>query len=344
MKILLLTTFDIVNNELLLKNTKKQYHIFLYFINKYLSEYADTDIIIQQIPYGNKKRHNYDINFPEVDHCILVDNRGFHHRNSNIYELLRSKVKYSISTISANNSIKSHEDILYYLVPSGKRNKMGCKYIGWACSHELCKPKQDDNYITILIDHNYYGKSKRMLNQDLTRSITEHVCEFAKKNNKNINNKKIKVLRFIRGGLEEINLNLSMLKIINIDKYVQGQGLSYEDACEVYSKTDIFFVTHEECMGLVNLEVAMSGGLIVSPNGYIKRELLSQLHHISYDKDKVSSLDMINVLNNINHNYARNKIINKNWQNATYKIYETLLNYNHHKDVNSLYFKNNHKL
>ena len=64
--LLLLSTFDIENKDLVLENCKSQYNIFLYFINKYFKKYKYKPFFI-----NNKIKSNLVKNFKENTNKIL---------------------------------------------------------------------------------------------------------------------------------------------------------------------------------------------------------------------------------------------------------------------------------
>lgn len=338
MKVLLLTTFPLNEKELLLDNCKKQYHIFTYMIKKYLNKRKNIETLLYQCTTkGKSSRFNIIVkseNFPEADHAILIDNRGFHNRVQLFMDLLRPKIKGAICTISASNAIVGKEDILYYLIPSGKSNKKHCKYIGWACDHELCVPSQNKTKIRFLIDHNYYGPHERMNKMDMTDTITEQLCEFLK----TYDNDFI-VRRFIRGGIETVDIK----NINTLEKYKQGSGLCYTDACKEYSNTDIFIVTHLECMGLSVLECAMAGALIVTPKGFIKDELINYLHAVQISTNKEDKIDFKHIIESIDHEKSRQKALKFNWEKSCNIIVNTLNDFNKYKK-RDYRFKNKHNL
>lgn len=325
MRILLLSTYPIDEKELELKYCKSQYHIFLYFLSKYLKNH---ELIIKHLPpMGSSTRiiniyKKYEV--PEAEHCIVVENRGFYRRPNIFYKNLRSKISGCISTISASPKIIGDEDVLFFMIASGKRKRKNARYVGWACDNELIKPRQSKDFINILIDHPYYGReNSRMANVDQTLNISNIVYNWAK------DKKNVKINRFCRGGIEVVNeTNYNKL-----EKYIQNDGLNYYEACKIYSSTDVFFVTHPECMGLVVLECAMAGALIVTPEGFIKKELLKHVNHLII-KD---SFNMDEIISKIDHKLSRSKVERFNWANVTQRILNTFENFEKYKK-NNLWF------
>ena len=318
-KLLILTTFPIHEKKLQLENCKSQYHIFTYFLNKYIKNF---DIILQYVPImGNSSRIKNlykNFNCKKADHCIVIDNRGLLRRPLSFYNELRKQINGCISTISASCSIKGNEDILFYMIPSGKRKRQGRRFIGWACDNELIKPSHKKDKINILIDHPYYGRQdSRMIEIDQTLNISKQVYDFAK------NKSNIIVKRFCKGGIEILNED----NYNKMDKYVQNEGLNYHDACKIYSETDIFFVTHAECMGLVVLECAMGGALIVSPIDFIKKELLRYINHVKIN----NKFNMNEIVSKIDHNKSRKLVERFNWINVCKVIEDSFLNFEEYK-------------
>lgn len=334
MKILILTTFPIKTTALELKNCKMQYHIFTYMLNKYLSGRGDEIILYQCTTKGTSSRFKDIVSnekFPEADHAILVDNRGFLNRVDEFWDMLKLKIKGAICTFSASNVFTGNEDILYYMIPSGKTNKRRCKLIYWPCDHNLCSPRQDLSTLKILVDHNYYGHYKGMVESDKTKIITEQVCKFALDGNFE---KPVKITRFIKGGVENVDPN----NVTDTEKYVQGKGLNYEEACALYSSCDIFFVTHKECMGLSVLECAMAGCLIVAPKGYIKRELITKLNYVEFEGDEIP---WEYIKNRLNIELSRKRALKFSWEHASERIYDTIKNFDKYRN-RDLRFRNKH--
>lgn len=336
--ILILSTFEHEDDKKFhLENIKSQYQILAFQLDKYIKKQAGTEYKIYHQTIPRRGRQKSDelseryVNFEtiDVDFIFVCDNRGLAHRPASFAEQLKKHAK-AVYTFSANNAIVGPEDVLFYMVPGGKRNKRHCKYLGWTCDSTLCKPMHLKNKLRILVDHNYYGRHKNMISSDLTNNITLQSCEFAKK----YREKRVIIKRFADGGIETIDKN----KPLEPQKYVQGNGLSYTDACIEYSRTDIFIVTHKECMGLSVLESAMSGAIVLVPKGYIKDELLTKVHHIVFE----DTINWDEVLEKINKKKSRKAVMEYDITHFVNKIL-TVMKRDDILKENGYHFKNKHK-
>ena len=336
-KILILSTFPHGKENFDLNHIRAQYQILAYQLDKYIKINGEKRFTVmhQTLPVrGTSTRvrnlHEHKtFDCVEVDFIFVCDNRGLHYRPPEFTEKLKARAKKGVFTFASNNAMVGGEDVLFYMVPSGKRNKRHCKYLGWTCDDTLCSPKKAKGKIQILIDHNYYGRHQNMLKNDMTEEITAQVCEFAK----TYKDKQVIVRRFIAGGVETVDINNPQ----KMEKYVQGAGLSYKQACEEYSKTDIFIVTHKECMGLSVLESAMSGALILTPEKYIKDDLLKNVHHIPFS----DTINWKHVVQNIDSTKSRNRVIKFNINNFVKKILVVMSRIDYLRETN-FEFKNSH--
>lgn len=330
MKVLILTKFKIEEEELILKNLRCQMDIYTYHVVKYLREKGVDMIFYNCHDTGNVQRiidyFENEFDPPEADHAIVFGQRGVIKRPSAFFEKLRPKIKGKICTFSAVNKIVGNEDILFYSIPCGKKNKEKCRLINWAANEELCRIDKDPEVLRILIDHSYYSDAPNNIsNTDLSWNILQDVCKFAKESDKYCN-KKVLVRRFVSNGVETVDIENPYY-----DRY-NHRGLNYEDTCKEYSKADIFIVTHMECMGLSVLESAMAGALVLSSKVQIERrgelvmanqikvELLKGIHNLVYEGD----IPWTKVLKYINPEKSRQKALRFTWKNSVDRIYSTL--------------------
>lgn len=336
--ILILSTFEYESETpYCLEKIKTQYQILSYQLDKYIKKQGNNEYKIYHQTLPRRGRQRSDelseryANFKtiDVDFIFVCDNRGLSNRPASFAEKLKQHAK-AVYTFSANNAIVGPEDVLFYMVPGGKRNKRHCKYLGWTCDSTLCKPMHLQNKLRVLIDHNYYGRHKNMVSSDLTNNITTQVCEFAKK----YKEKRVIIKRFTDGGIETIDKN----KPSEPQKYTQNNGLSYTEACVEYSRTDIFIVTHKECMGLSVLESAMSGAIVLVPKGYIKEELLRGIHHVVFE----DTINWDEVLEKMNKKKSRRMVLEHDITNFVNKII-TVMKRDEVLKESGYHFKNKHK-
>jgi len=319
LKILLISEFPFGEKPLIPSRLSNQMEIYTYFIDHYL-RMKDVAVLWYRCPPGGKKNQSrYDdldtTEIPAADHAILIDQRGFTKRPGIFFDVIKSKVSGAVCTIAANNAVVGPEDILFYLIPEGKRNKHHCKLVNWACSENLCKPSQDPNTIRILVDHSYYGHNG-ITKTDQTRNILDSLCRYTREHNTMYPGRKIIIRHFVSGGIVTVDPDNPE----NQQQY-DHRGVPYLEACKEYSKTDIYVVTHQECMGLTVLETAMAGALVVSTsvqrNGMtpmIKGALLQSLHHFKYDVSR--EIPWRDIIKNIDHDKARQKALRFTWNNT----------------------------
>jgi hypothetical protein len=341
MKILILVEFDIKHEKITLENINKLYQIYAYSIIKYFNKYKDVELILNNLPNSRQKKFE-DIDYPNVDHVLVLDNRGIYSRISSFYDILREKVQGAICTMCDNHKILGKENILFYMTPWGKRNKRRTKYLGWCADHEICRPDKYKNKLQIMVDHSYYGKWEKMNSFDKSLEIIKDVCNFAKEFKKNPNKYKISgkdtfdenepiiIKRFISNSIETVDINNPYFEKYN------RQGVSYSQACNEYNKSDIFIVTHLESLGVSVIENNMAGTLPVIPKGYIKDCLLSSITSVIYESDTIPWEE---VIANVDCNKIRNKALKHTWEKKVEIIHDTLINY----DPENTLYKNRYK-
>lgn len=249
------------------------------------------------------------------DAIFMLEQKGLYKRPKELSQLLRRKLKTDglLCCFADNDNFIGYEDILFYTVPSKntlnqkKLNTNGKSiYIGWAADHNLCDLGQSDDKLQILIDHSLYGENR---SEEMERSwdIIPQVLEFAHNSSKNI-----VVKRFYSGGIEVMDPLLPYnQEIYNRD------GLSFDNVCKEYSKTDIFIPTHTESMGLSVLESAIAGAFIYAPRNHINPELLKTLYFEEFDAE----LDLDKIISKLDHNKSRNMAMEFTWDNFCKKVH-----------------------
>lgn len=169
-----------------------------------------------------------------------------------------------------------------------------------------------------------------MNNKDKSLEIIIDVCNFAKEFKGNTNKYKINrkdkldenepiiIKRFISNSIETIDINNPYYEKYN------RIGIPYNQACDIYNKSDIFIVTHLESLGVSVIENSIAGTLPIIPKGYVKDSLLNDLECVIYEGDKIPWDE---VFMKLDPEKIRNKALKHTWEKNTTKIYDTLCNY-----------------
>ena len=205
---------------------------------------------------------------PYADHAISCEQRTFANRHVACIRKLRERVTGCVATICDNNEITSHEDVVFYAVPA--REKPGSKYIGWAADGDLIHPAQasvyDRRYLRFLVDHAYHGTHPSV--QDRTPQIVAEIMSWVDSHP----DLDVFVRQFTTEGPVTLPTTAND----------RGYSCGYLGAVAEYCKADVFFVTHAESLGLSVIEAAMAGALIVTPQEFIRPQLLADIPHHCY--------------------------------------------------------------
>ena len=275
--------------------------LYSYYLRKEM-EKRGIETIPCRCPSVNSGVKEYEaLTIPEGDHLISVEQRGIYNRKQHpiLLKNMKKSISGKITTICDNNDIIGDEDALFYAVPAPKKPKS--IYVGWAVDHTMCFPQKDPNVLRILIDHSHYNEN----GIDLSKQIFKDVMNFSN----SYKERPVIVRRFISGGVETCDAN-SKPEIYN------RSGLTFKDACSEYRKSDIFIVTHPESMGLSVLESAAAGALVLSPNDFIRHELLHDLNHLTFQR----GIPWGTALNMIDHKESYRRTLKYNWSDVVDKM------------------------
>lgn len=243
------------------------YHNFIKFCN-------EKNIPLEA--YIDGLNLDYDL-LEEYDHCFYLFNRGISLLPKEKYQKLRTKIKGKIFTIAPSSKIQGDEDCLLFY--AGKQKERTLR-IPMVSDSELLPRQQDNKKITILVDHEYYGnKNSSIFKKDKTNIILKSLLKFKE----SWQGKPIEIIQ-INTGVEQ------GYSIINseedIKPYDRLKATSFKNIFKIYSKSDIFVVTHPEALGLSCVECNQAGCKVVSPRDYIKPIFGDKLDLVYVDEDK----------------------------------------------------------
>jgi hypothetical protein len=311
MRIALLTyQHNLIKTENAINKISLLSSIYTYFFYKYLSKIIpEENIDILDL------NHNFTNETVNYDYAFILVNRGASHIKR--WDEFRSKINKLVFTISPTSSIKGRENLLIHY--AGKRHSWSVK-VNWMADPEILRPMKEGNKIVILVDHKYYGdKKSRLYQRDKSEMIIRKLLEYKEKNDNKYNGKEIVIKHIIANNIIEVN------KIEDIDNtyFKQGLAVPYGEVVEVYNKCDIFVNTHDECMGLTNLECGMAGAMILTFPGYLKDEFRNQLHH--YVIRDENNINWEEIFNSINPGLSRLKVESCTYERNINYIYNTYL-------------------
>lgn len=264
------------------------YHNFIKFCNE------------KNIPLEiDIKGMNCDFSTLDIyDYCFYLYNRGISLLSSECYKTLKTKIKSKIFTIAPTSKIQGNEDYLLFFAGKIKDRTLRINLVS---DQDLLPRKQSDSKITILVDHEYYGnKESNIFKKDKTTQIIHSLLDFKEY----WTGKPIEII--------QINTNVEQgYSVINnkddIKHYDRLKATSFKNIYEIYSKSDIFVVTHPEALGLSCVECNQAGCKVVSPEGYIKEIYGKDLDIVYIKDDEYNWGDIINSLNSFRtHRKVRN--------------------------------------
>lgn len=188
------------------------------------------------------------------------------------------------------------------------------RYVGWATDPVLNKSVQDPDVLKILVDHTNYGDNP----VDLTIDILNQIKKFVKSNIWRGKYQSVSVRRFDSGRVIEVDFN----QPFDIKKYDRSP-IPFPEICKEHGQAHIFCVTHPESVGLVVLETATAGALVLSPAGFISKDRLSTVFAIEWK----GQIDWCEALNNIDPKKSRRIAMKNSWSAVVGRIKDAIESY-----------------
>jgi hypothetical protein len=190
-------------------------------------------------------------------------------------------------------------------------------HMGWAADPELNIPQQSTTDLRILVDHTNYGVNET----DLTAEILNQIKKFAESDLWKSRYRTISVRRFDSGQVVDVDFS-----DLSYEKYDRSKTMPLATISKEHSAAHIFCVTHPESVGLVVLETATAGALIVSPKDFIPADRLATVRHVEWD----NTIDWKLVLDSIDIAQSRTTALKNNWPTVAENIVNAL-----HKRINN---------
>src|SRR5574343_9354 len=286
-----------------------------YYIPNNLKELIDVDVI--NLPLSNNEEVLRIFSSVEEGYAavLVLGLRYFSRVPRHFLPVLRARAKcpivqmhdgsrFDVDGVDLTLTFKD----LDIIPPS--RTAVHLKYnrcVGWAADHELFVPvTKNANELNVLIDHTNYGGGP-----DYSIEVLRDVFSFVDSEIWKNRYTAVNVRRLSSGFVEEVR---ELPK--SIDQYDRTKIIPITDLAKHYGHSDIFIVTHPESLGLVVLETALCGSLVVCKEGFVSKDRLNTINHISYNK----SIDWQTVLTSIDQEANRRTAMSNNWQALTKNI------------------------
>jgi len=191
-----------------------------------------------------------------------------------------------------------------------KRHHENNVYLGWAADKNLFLPRQFPFELRILVDHTIYDVSQ----PDRTMDILIKIRSFVKSRIWSDRYANVIVRMIVDNEVVTIDIDNISIKPYN------RKGVAYIDMAKELNMTDIYFVTHGESVGLNALEAAMSGALVISPIGFMKKNLINSLYSYEFER----TLDWVDILQKLDTKKSREIALKFDWEIIVKKMLNIL--------------------
>ncbi len=323
--ILILTTFPIHNTPLLLKNCRTMFDTVLVYLVKYLSMYDNINIIygvpIPRIRSSTYLNHLKQVVYPIVDHCILVDDKGFHSRLPNFLEKLRETTKCTISSIGISNVYYGGEDMLFYFSGSGLKDRPNTCSLGWVSDY--------DETVTDTITRNY--SSLNILFNDYDTVLPGTLSNEDIKKKVSVGATIVRKLQKFKEKQSYVDVNLKQVRTDGFRNFTTnnagkwqtfGNSNSDSDRHNILSSANIYIIVNSLNIDKFFIsELALMNVSIIAPYGLFDASFV-KLYEIETYEGSIIPWHKIK----FNGTNNQQKLVNEGctWKDAVAKIYHMM--------------------
>ena len=238
---------------------------------------------------------------------ITTNLQGFIIQTDNVFDLLKDKILNNIlvSTDYVNDEyVEFQVSNLIKFIPSlNYSNIYNDRVINtyWAADENIFYPEKSKNKIIILIDDCHYNINE--INN--SKEILDYCINLM------LNNENIELYRF---GYYDNTINFQdNYKNLGYTRYhIIENKMSIIQKSKYHNIANIFWCTHKETLGIPNIESAMSGCLLIYPNGFIEKDLTKNLMKIEYYD--INEITYKKILENLDSEKQRNLALEFTWE------------------------------
>jgi hypothetical protein len=283
-----------------------------YYLPKALSKAADTTTITIPAEDGDNLRHVFStMEVDGYDAIITLGLRFYSKISAETTKLLRSRFNGLFCQVHdgsrlnydpVNITFTFKDDTERMAVNAGwyRRHVDNNVYMGWASDPEINRPQQSATDLRILVDHTNYGVNET----DLTAEILTQIKQFVESSLWRCRYQSVSVRRFDSGQVVDVDFsNLAY------EKYDRSKTMPLTVISSEHSAAHVFCVTHPESVGLVTLETATAGALVVAPRDFIPNDRLKTIRHYEWH----NTINWQHVLDNIDIEASRAMAMSNSW-------------------------------
>ena len=290
-----------------------------YYIPRNLSKLAEVDI--QSLPLSDNKTvlQIFEKIEPKYDCILALGLRYFGRVPPAFLQTLRDQVKCPIvqmhdgtrfdsDGVDLTLTFKETENIPPHRAEAHSQYN---KCVGWAADCEIFDvPTTKSNVLTVLVDHTNYNGGEDFSNEVLTEVFNLKESDVWKGLYDDVVVKRLGSGVF--GTLDSLPYE--------VEPYDRKKVIPITELAETYRSADIFVVSHPESLGLVVLETAMCGSLVVCKQGFVSKDRLNSINHYCYSDEIIWD----DVLPNINRRLNRDVAIKNSWSQMATNIINEL--------------------
>lgn len=286
MKILIISTLAKYKFEEL-RDIRTRIDMVAYSLYINLKEKEGMEVLLKATPHKIKKNMSDQyfarFNYPISDHAIVIYDKPFQSFGKNFLKYLSKITKGSVCSVSNSSKGYGGEDFMFTVVPSVIRPNI--VPLNYAVDYDIFKPKQNYELIRIVIGEKYYGKDIKLQKKDKAFVLLKSCIDFMEKN-------------------IGVDIEVCLRNSVGFDRYKDSTFpekktmKGYGSRVDFFGKTHIYFVSTPIYDPVELVELTACNVLIVSPTGYVSKDLVKKLSIFEIDSMDVPWQDIFTRLNN----------------------------------------------
>lgn len=293
--------------------------VVAYYLTAELKKYVHVSILIVPTEIDSLKNVLLNYSFDQYDAIVALGLRYFSKVPPEILSIIRNRFSGLVCQFYDGTRLDTDGvDITFTIKDDSKRvcannswAQRHCKfneYVGWAADPDILVPNQSSDVFTIVVDHPNYGDLPL---EDYSNEIFKSIFQFERSDIWKKHFKKVAIKQLISGGVKNINTETDIELTYN-----KSKAVSFAKLVPEYSSAHVFCVTHPESVGLVALEAAIAGALVITPSSCIPADRLSTIRHYEFN----NLINWNKVLELVDPQESRRVGMKNNWESVAQRV------------------------